>query len=275
MIGAGWIGLETAAAAREHGAAVTVVEMDTLPLRRVLGDEVAAVFRDVHHAHGVTFHFDVGVREFGDAGGRVTHVVLDDGTEVPADLVIVGVGIQPNVELAQAAGLEVDNGVVTDERLRTSDPDIYAAGDVASFLHPLLGQRIRVEHWANARTAGGRPRRRCSAATRRTTGCRTSSPTSTTIGMEYAGYVEPGRLRPGGVPWRPGDRATTARSSWPSGSRGAGAGRHERQHLGRPGRHRGAGQAPGYAGTAVDRRGCADPEVPLASLLEGNKGPLL
>src|SRR5437868_7058091 len=80
VVGAGWIGLETAAAAREHGASVTVVETDTLPLRRVLGDEVAAVFRDVHTAHGVTFHFDAGVREFGEVGGQVTHAVLADGT---------------------------------------------------------------------------------------------------------------------------------------------------------------------------------------------------
>jgi 3-phenylpropionate/trans-cinnamate dioxygenase ferredoxin reductase subunit len=96
-----------------------------------------------------------GVQEFraGD-GGRVAGVLLTDGTELPADLAIVGVGITPATELAQAAGLTVDNGVAVDAGLRTSDPDIYAAGDVAAFVHPLLGKRIRVEHWSNALNGG-------------------------------------------------------------------------------------------------------------------------
>jgi 3-phenylpropionate/trans-cinnamate dioxygenase ferredoxin reductase subunit len=196
VVGAGWIGLETAAAAREHGATVTVVETDTLPLRRVLGDELAGYFRDVHTAHGVTFHFGAGVREFGDSGGRVTSAVLADGTEIPADLVVVGVGITPNVELAEVAGLEVANGVVTDEHLRTSDPDIYAAGDVASFQHPLLGKRIRVEHWANARHGGraaGSAMLGGDAPYDRVPYFFSDQYTSDpSIGMEYAGYVEPG-----------------------------------------------------------------------------------
>src|SRR5262245_63527170 len=154
VIGGGWIGLETAAAAILAGCRVTVVEMDTLPLRRVLGDEVAAVFADLHKAHGVTFRFETGVREFGGLGGDVTHVVLDDGSEVPADVAIVGVGIRPLTELASDAGLSVDNGVVTDSHLRTTDPDIFAAGDVASYRHPKLDQSIRVEHWANALNGG-------------------------------------------------------------------------------------------------------------------------
>jgi 3-phenylpropionate/trans-cinnamate dioxygenase ferredoxin reductase component len=196
IVGAGWIGLEVAAAAREHGATVTVVEMDSLPLRRVLGDEVAAFFRDVHAAHGVTFRFGTGVNEFGGSAGQVTHAVLTDGAEVPADLVVVGVGILPNVELAESAGLEVANGVVTDERLRTSDPDVYAAGDVASFLHPMIRERIRVEHWANALNSGP-------AAAKSMLG--TDAPydrvpyfysdqyeSAPAIGMEYSGYVAPG-----------------------------------------------------------------------------------
>jgi 3-phenylpropionate/trans-cinnamate dioxygenase ferredoxin reductase component len=194
VVGAGWIGLETAAAAREHGSTVTVVEVDRLPLRRVLGDELATVFRDVHSEHGVTFHFGRSVKEFGGSGGRLTHVVLDDDTEIPADLAVVGVGITPNVELAAEAGLAVDNGVVTDEYLRTSDPDIYAAGDVASFQHPMLGRRIRIEHWANARYGGraagsamlgGGPYDRVPYFY---SDQYTSSPS---IGMEYAGYVVP------------------------------------------------------------------------------------
>src|SRR6476661_990269 len=108
VIGAGWIGLETAAAARQHGCAVTVVEMDSLPLRRVMGDEVATVYRDLHAAHGVDFRFGAGLREIvasEDGSGTVSGVRMTDGWEVAADLVIIGVGIAPNVELAQAAGL--------------------------------------------------------------------------------------------------------------------------------------------------------------------------
>src|SRR6266498_495279 len=98
VVGAGWIGLETAAAAREHGATVTVVEIDQLPLRRVLGDEVAQIFADLHRAHGVDFRFGTGVRELRGDGGHLTTVVLDDGTEVPADLAIIGVGRRVRVE---------------------------------------------------------------------------------------------------------------------------------------------------------------------------------
>jgi len=154
VVGAGWIGLEVAAAAREHGCPVTVVEVDRLPLRRVLGDEVAALFRDLHVAHGVDFRFGAGVREFAVDGGKVRAVVLADGTEVPADLVVVGVGVVPATDLAEAAGLAVDNGVVADASLRTSDPDVYACGDVVSWHHKLIGGRIRVEHWSNALNGG-------------------------------------------------------------------------------------------------------------------------
>jgi 3-phenylpropionate/trans-cinnamate dioxygenase ferredoxin reductase subunit len=154
VVGAGWIGLETAAAARTHGATVTVVELDSAPLRQVLGDEVATVFADLHRAQGVAFRFGTGVREIRGLGGQVRSVVLTDGTELPADVVIVAVGIQPAVELAVAGGLAVDNGVAVDAGLRTSDPDIYACGDVASVEHPLIGRRIRVEHWSNALNGG-------------------------------------------------------------------------------------------------------------------------
>jgi 3-phenylpropionate/trans-cinnamate dioxygenase ferredoxin reductase subunit len=154
VIGAGWLGLEVAAAARSFGCDVTVVEMDGAPLRHVVGDEVAAVFRELHEAHGVAFRFDTQVREFGGIGDRLTHAVLDDNTEVPASAALIAVGVTPNIELARAAGLRVDNGVVTDAALRTSDPDIYACGDVAASYHPLFHQHIRVEHWANALNGG-------------------------------------------------------------------------------------------------------------------------
>jgi len=164
-----------------------------LPLHRVLGDEVASVFRDLHVAHGVTFHFGRGVQAIGgDRDGRVTNVVLDDGTELAADLVLVGVGIRPATELAESAGLAVSDGVETDAGLRTSDPDVYACGDVACFHHPMLGRRIRVEHWSNALNGGP-------AAARAMLGQQVEYdrvPYFFTdqydLGMEYAGYVEPG-----------------------------------------------------------------------------------
>ena len=198
VVGAGWIGLETAAAARQHGCAVTVVEMDTLPLRRVLGDEVATVYRDMHAAKGVDFRFGAGVREIlsvDGAGETVSGVVLDDGWEVAADTVVIGVGIRPSVELAAAAGLEIDNGVVTDATLRTSDPNVYACGDVASSVNPLLGIRLRVEHWANALNGGP-------AAARSMLAKLGDAPEYAPVpyffsdqydlGMEYTGWVAPG-----------------------------------------------------------------------------------
>ncbi|HEX2770988.1 MAG TPA: FAD-dependent oxidoreductase [Micromonosporaceae bacterium] len=191
VVGAGWIGLEVAAAARGHGCAVTVVETDRLPLRRVLGDEVAAVFRDLHVAHGVEFRFEVGVREFGDLRDRLTSVVLDDDTELAADVAVIGIGIRPATELAETAGLAVDDGIVTDEALRTSDPDIYACGDVAASWHPLLKTRVRVEHWANALNGGP-------AAARSMLGQPVTYDRlpyffsdQYDLGMEYSGFVRP------------------------------------------------------------------------------------
>ncbi|WP_433499143.1 NAD(P)/FAD-dependent oxidoreductase [Sphaerimonospora sp. CA-214678] len=146
VIGAGWIGLEVTAAARQAGVAVTVLEAARLPLLRVLGPEVAAIFSTLHHDHGVDLRFGVTVREITSAGVR-----LGDGDEIAADAVLVGIGAVPDVRLAQQAGLHVDNGIVVDASLRTSDPDIVAVGDVANAFHPLLNERIRVEHWANAR----------------------------------------------------------------------------------------------------------------------------
>jgi NADPH-dependent 2,4-dienoyl-CoA reductase/sulfur reductase-like enzyme len=191
IIGAGWIGLEIAAAARQRGAAVTVVETASLPLQRVLGDEVARVFADLHAARGVEFRFDAQVAGLtGD--GKVTGVSLGDGTHLPADVVVVGVGITPNVELARAAGLDVDNGVLVDAGMRTSDPDVFAAGDVANSQHPVLGRRIRVEHWSAALNGGP-------AAARAMLGEDVSYdklPYFYTdqydLGMEYTGYAEPG-----------------------------------------------------------------------------------
>jgi 3-phenylpropionate/trans-cinnamate dioxygenase ferredoxin reductase subunit len=144
IVGAGWIGLEVAAAARVAGAEVTVLEQAPAPLLAALGPEMAAVFARLHVEHGVDLRCGVTVRAV-----KSDAVLLDDET-VPADLVVAGIGVTPDVDLARAAGLAVDNGVVVDEHLRSSAPDVWAAGDVANAYHPFAGRHVRVEHWANA-----------------------------------------------------------------------------------------------------------------------------
>jgi 3-phenylpropionate/trans-cinnamate dioxygenase ferredoxin reductase subunit len=149
FVGGGWIGLEVASAAREAGAEVTVLEALDLPLVRVLGPQIAQVFADLHREHGVDLRTGVTVEAL-EGDTAVTGVRLGDGTVLPADAVVVGIGAAPNVGLAEAAGLAVDNGVTADAGGRTSDAAVFAVGDVANVEHPFLGRRIRVEHWANA-----------------------------------------------------------------------------------------------------------------------------
>ena len=150
VIGGGWIGLEIAAAARQAGLQVTVLESLELPLLRVLGREMAQVFADLHRSAGVDLRLGVRIEEIISTGSIATGVRLADGTLIGADAVVAGIGATPRTELAEQAGLEIGNGIVTTAALRTSDPDIFAAGDVASAFHPLLGHHVRVEHWANA-----------------------------------------------------------------------------------------------------------------------------
>ena len=153
VVGAGWIGAELAASARQLGAEVTVIEPASVPLERVLGPEVGAVYRDVHREHGVNLMLGTGVEAL-EGDGTVQRVRASDGSVVECDLVAVGIGVTPRVELAEAAGLETSNGIVVDERLRTSAPEIFAAGDVANAWHPLYERHVRVEHWANALNQG-------------------------------------------------------------------------------------------------------------------------
>lgn len=143
LVGGGWIGLEVAAAAREAGAEVVVLEMAEVPLGNVLGAEVAGRLADLHARHGVEIRAGVTVEEIEPGGVRV------GGELVEADLVVVAVGAVPETSLAEGAGLEVSNGIVVDEHLRTADPRVYAAGDVAQARHTTLGP-LRVEHWDNA-----------------------------------------------------------------------------------------------------------------------------
>jgi 3-phenylpropionate/trans-cinnamate dioxygenase ferredoxin reductase subunit len=145
VIGAGWIGAEVAASAREKGCEVTLLERDELPLERVLGAQLGAIYRDVHLDHGVEFVGGAAIEGIGDDGVR-----LADGRVFAADFVVAGVGVVPRVGLGEAAGLPVDNGILTDEYLQTSAPGIFAAGDVANAMHPFYGERVRVEHWDNA-----------------------------------------------------------------------------------------------------------------------------
>ena len=150
VIGGGWIGLEVAAAARRADAAVTLVESAELPLLGVLGPQMARVFADLHREHGVELRLGARLEEIRvDGAGTATGVRLADG-ELDADLVVAGVGVAPEDSLARAAGLAVDDGVLVDAALRTDDPAVFACGDVANHAHPVLGRRVRVEHWASA-----------------------------------------------------------------------------------------------------------------------------
>ncbi|MDT7745759.1 MAG: 3-phenylpropionate/trans-cinnamate dioxygenase ferredoxin reductase component [Actinomycetota bacterium] len=193
VVGAGWIGLEVAAAARLGGAEVTVLEAAEQPLLAALGPRIGAVFADLHREQGVDLRLGVQVVEIVGDGGTARGVRLADGGLVEADVVLVGIGAAPNIGLAEAAGLEIDDGVVVDEYLRTSDPKIHAAGDIAAIWYPALGRRLRVEHWATAQYSGP-------AAAR----AMLDDPAATydqlpyfftdqyDLGMEYTGHAGPG-----------------------------------------------------------------------------------
>jgi 3-phenylpropionate/trans-cinnamate dioxygenase ferredoxin reductase subunit len=149
VIGAGWIGAEVAASARQRGLDVTVVEPASVPLERVLGTEIGAIYRDIHADHGVRMLLGTGVERF-EGGTAVERVRTSDGRTVDCDFVVVGVGVRPRTALAARAGIAIENGVLADARLQTGAPDVFVAGDVANAYHPFYDERIRVEHWANA-----------------------------------------------------------------------------------------------------------------------------
>ncbi|NUK05076.1 NAD(P)/FAD-dependent oxidoreductase [Streptomyces lunaelactis] len=197
IAGAGWIGLEVAAAARGYGAEVTVVEPEPTPLHQVIGPELGQVFTELHREHGVRFHFGARLTEITGQDGAVFAVRTDDGEEHPAHGVLAAIGAAPRTALAEAAGLGLvdrahGGGIAVDASLRTSDPDIYAAGDVAAAQHPLLGSRLRVEHWANALNGGP-------AAARAMLGQDVSYDRvpyffsdQYDLGLEYSGWAPPG-----------------------------------------------------------------------------------
>ncbi|MFB8382417.1 NAD(P)/FAD-dependent oxidoreductase [Streptomyces rubiginosohelvolus] len=197
IAGAGWIGLEVAAAARGYGAEVTVVEAEPTPLHQVIGPELGQIFTELHSSHGVRFHFGARLTEITGQDGMVLAARTDDGEEHPAHDVLAAIGAAPRSALAEAAGLELaerapGGGIAVDASLRTSDPHIYAAGDVAAAHHPLLGTRLRVEHWANALNGGP-------AAARAMLGQDVSYDRvpyffsdQYDLGLEYSGWAPPG-----------------------------------------------------------------------------------
>jgi 3-phenylpropionate/trans-cinnamate dioxygenase ferredoxin reductase component len=153
VVGAGWIGAEVAASARQRGLEVTVLDPLSVPLERVMGAEVGAIYRDIHTDHGTEMLMRTGVEAF-EGDNAVERVRTSDGRELECDFVVVGVGVQPRIGLAVQAGIPVDNGILVDEHLKASVPGVFAAGDVANAHHPFYGERLRVEHWANALNQG-------------------------------------------------------------------------------------------------------------------------
>jgi 3-phenylpropionate/trans-cinnamate dioxygenase ferredoxin reductase component len=151
VVGAGWIGCEVAASARQKGMEVALIETQSVPLEGVLGPELGAFYRDVHADQGVALHLGTGVEAI-EGAGRAERVRTSDGTVLEADAVVLGVGVAPRTQLAEGV-LDVDNGILVDASLRTSVEGVFAAGDVANHDHPLFG-RLRVEHWANALEQG-------------------------------------------------------------------------------------------------------------------------
>ena len=155
LIGSGWIGMEVAATARELGNEVTLLGLEEVPMSAAIGPRLGTVFMDRHSEAGVQFRLPASAKEIrGDDAGRVTAVVTDAGETLSADLVVIAIGVVPQTALAEEAGLTIGNGIQVDSGLRTSAEGIFAAGDVASALHPVTGQYARSEHWANAISGG-------------------------------------------------------------------------------------------------------------------------
>ena len=190
VIGAGWIGLEVASAARQAGGTVTVVEAAAKPLAGPMGEEMSDVFVGLHREHGVDLRTSTTVESIEHGSEGDARASLSDGTEVVADIVLVAIGAVPETALAQAAGLEVDDGVLVDARLRTSDPHVFAAGDVANHDHPTLG-RVRIEHWDTAIQQGRHAARSMLGSEEAYTRQPYFFTDQYDLGMEYVGHVGP------------------------------------------------------------------------------------
>jgi 3-phenylpropionate/trans-cinnamate dioxygenase ferredoxin reductase component len=190
VIGAGWIGSEVAASARQMGAEVVLVDPASVPLERVLGHDIGAVFAQLHSDHGVVLRLASGVTELRGTSA-VEEIALNDGRVEAADVVVVGIGVTPRTELAQVtAGLQVDDGIVADEHLATAVPGIHVAGDVASAWHPHYGRRLRVEHWSNALNQGLTAGRNAVGGHERYTRLPYFFSDQYDLGMEYVGHAD-------------------------------------------------------------------------------------
>jgi 3-phenylpropionate/trans-cinnamate dioxygenase ferredoxin reductase subunit len=261
VVGAGWIGAEVAASARQRGLEVTVLDPLTVPLERVLGREMGAVYRDIHTDHGVRMLMGTGVEAI-EGATSAERVRTSDGREIDCDVVVVGVGVLPRTDLAGQAGLAVEDGIVVDEHLRTDAPGVFAAGDVASAMHPFYGERIRVEHWANALEQGPAAARNMLGRSAAYDRLPYFFSDQYEVGMEYCGFARTwDRVVVRGDPasrefiafWLVGDRVVAGMNVnvW-----------DVTDHIQRLIRER----------TAVDDRRLADPAVPLEQLAGADEG---
>jgi 3-phenylpropionate/trans-cinnamate dioxygenase ferredoxin reductase subunit len=189
VVGAGWIGCEVAASARQKGMEVALVETQSVPLEGVLGPELGAFYRDVHADQGVALHLGTGVDAI-EGAGRAERVRTSDGTVLEADAVVLGVGVAPRTQLAEGV-LDVDDGILVDASLRASVEAVFAAGDVANHDHPLFG-RLRVEHWANALEQGPSAARAMLGQDAVYDRVPYFFSDQYDVGMEYAGHSAPG-----------------------------------------------------------------------------------
>ena len=188
VVGAGWIGAEVAASARQRGLEVTVVAPDRVPLERILGREVGGVYRDIHTDRGVRMLLETRVEAF-EGDGAVERVRTSDGRQLECDFVVVGIGVQPRTQLAARAGLSIGDGILVDEHLQTTAPGVFAAGDVAGAQHPFYRERIRVEHWANALRQGPAAARNMLGAAEPYDGLPYFFSDQYEVGMEYSGFA--------------------------------------------------------------------------------------
>jgi 3-phenylpropionate/trans-cinnamate dioxygenase ferredoxin reductase component len=188
VVGAGWIGAEVAASGRERGLEVTVVAPDGVPLERVLGLQVGAVYRDIHSEHGVRMLLGTRVEAF-EGDGAVERVRTSDGRHLECDFVVVGIGVRPRTQLAAQAGLAIGDGILVDEHLQTTAPGVFAAGDVAGAQHSFYRQRIRVEHWANALRQGPAAARNMLGAAEPYDCLPYFFSDQYDVGMEYSGFA--------------------------------------------------------------------------------------
>jgi 3-phenylpropionate/trans-cinnamate dioxygenase ferredoxin reductase subunit len=188
VVGAGWIGVEVAASARQRGLGVTLIAPDHVPLERVLGREVGGIYRDIHADHGVRMLLGTRVEAF-EGDGAVERVRTSDGRHLECDFVVVGIGVEPRTRLAARAGLAIGDGILVDEHLRTSAPGVFAAGDVAGARHPFYRERIRVEHWANALRQGPIAARNMLGAGQAYDSLPYFFSDQYDVGMEYSGFA--------------------------------------------------------------------------------------